>query len=329
MIVCQVCGTENPDGTQYCEGCGVELKAQDQSGAPVGTTPPVADTNYPATGDGGASVVAPSSAATPEPVPQTDFQPEAAGSPTAPDAGAAPAGTVPATAVEYPPLDGDSTLPGEAPTSFDGQAAPPVQAGSPAATSDSAVAVAPVEPVEAPVSLATDSQAASASVITPAQSQPASAPAEPPAEQAVVPVVPAAATTPAAGAGPAVNPRLLTKALGALTGTATPLYGDRLVVGRFDPSTGPVDIDLSGQPGAEHVSRKHGELFLENGRWMVRDLGSTNGIYVRSANDSSFGPRIQSPHPLSDGDEIAFGNIKFVYREGADSTQAGAPAGSA
>ena len=27
MIVCHVCGTENPDGAKFCEGCGVELSA--------------------------------------------------------------------------------------------------------------------------------------------------------------------------------------------------------------------------------------------------------------------------------------------------------------
>ncbi|HWG84594.1 MAG TPA: FHA domain-containing protein, partial [Deinococcales bacterium] len=105
--------------------------------------------------------------------------------------------------------------------------------------------------------------------------------------------------------------------------------GDRLVVGRFDPSTGPVDIDLSGQQGSEHISRRHAELYLENGRWAVRDLGSTNGVYVKAAAAGSYGPRIQAPHVLSDGDEIAFGNTKFLYRDGPDADQAGAPAGNA
>ena len=33
MIVCHVCGTENPDGAKFCEGCGVELSPA----APVST----------------------------------------------------------------------------------------------------------------------------------------------------------------------------------------------------------------------------------------------------------------------------------------------------
>jgi len=105
------------------------------------------------------------------------------------------------------------------------------------------------------------------------------------------------------------------KRLGATTAEEIPLQGERLVVGRFDPETGPVDIDLSAAPEAEHVSRQHGELFRgANGRWMVRDLGSTNGVFVRGTAQSSFGPRITEPTALSNGDEVAFGNARFVFR---------------
>jgi len=60
-----------------------------------------------------------------------------------------------------------------------------------------------------------------------------------------------------------------------------PLQGPRLVVGRFDASTGPVEIDLTGVPGAENISRRHAELYFEGGAWKVRDLGSTNGVFVK------------------------------------------------
>ena len=90
------------------------------------------------------------------------------------------------------------------------------------------------------------------------------------------------------------------------------------MVGRFDPSTGPVDIDLTGLPGDSHVSRRHGEMFMENGKWMVRDLGSTNGIYVKRVGEDKFSPRLQAPAPVSNGDEIAFGNVMFVYRDGPE-----------
>lgn len=58
---------------------------------------------------------------------------------------------------------------------------------------------------------------------------------------------------------------------------------------RFDP-----DHDLA-------VSARHALLYLEGGRWWVRDLDSRNGTFVN-------GRRIIAPRALDDGDRIAFGN---------------------
>ena len=93
------------------------------------------------------------------------------------------------------------------------------------------------------------------------------------------------------------------------------MLGQRLVVGRFDPGTGPVDVDLSESAESGHISRQHGELYREaDGSWMVRDLGSTNGVFVKSGDAASFGSRITSPRPLKDGDEVAFGNARFIFK---------------
>src|SRR5581483_2481390 len=109
------------------------------------------------------------------------------------------------------------------------------------------------------------------------------------------------------------RPRLLVKRFGATTGEEIPLLGERLVVGRFDPDTGPVDIDLSGSAESANVSRQHGELYRDaDGRWYVRDLGSTNGIFVKPSGQTTFGPRISAPRVLGSGDELAFGNARFV-----------------
>ena len=164
-------------------------------------------------------------------------------------------------------------------------------------------------------------------------------PVQPPATSAPVPLTPpaaSAASTPAAetstapasqpvsnGSTPpgtptsaaASQPRLLSRRHGALTGEEIPLLGERLVVGRFDPETGPVDIDLSASPETQYISRQHGELYREaDGRWFVRDLGSTNGVFVKRSSDASFGQRITEPRPIADGDELAFGNARFVFR---------------
>jgi len=104
------------------------------------------------------------------------------------------------------------------------------------------------------------------------------------------------------------------KRLGAVTAETIPLHGSRMVVGRFDASAGPVDIDLSSLPGSEAISRRHAELYVEAGAWHVKDLGATNGVFVKRSGSAQFEPRLQSPTRLSDGDELAFGNIAFVFR---------------
>jgi pSer/pThr/pTyr-binding forkhead associated (FHA) protein len=94
-----------------------------------------------------------------------------------------------------------------------------------------------------------------------------------------------------------------------------PLLGDRLVVGRFDPDTGPVDIDLSQTPEAVHISRHHAEIYREaDGQWYVKDLGATNGVFVKSGGSGAFGPRLTAPQALTPGDEVAFGNARFIFR---------------
>lgn len=107
---------------------------------------------------------------------------------------------------------------------------------------------------------------------------------------------------------------LMIKRYGALTGEAFPLQGSSLIVGRFDPSTGPVDIDVTGMPGAEHISRRHAEVYAEGSNWMVKDLGSTNGVFIKRSGNDHYEPRLQEPAMLHDGDEVAFGNVVFVYR---------------
>ncbi|MFN8509763.1 MAG: FHA domain-containing protein [Deinococcaceae bacterium] len=106
------------------------------------------------------------------------------------------------------------------------------------------------------------------------------------------------------------------KKFGALSGDSIPLLGERLTLGRFDPSSGPVDIDVTGLSGAEHISRRHAELYVENGVWKVRDLGSTNGVFIKRMGESAFSPRAGEPQTLNFGDEIAFGNLILVFQEG-------------
>lgn len=73
---------------------------------------------------------------------------------------------------------------------------------------------------------------------------------------------------------PAAPPRsVLARLRARLTPRALPeLVGARLVIGRSSSC----EIVL----GDDTVSRRHAELRLEAGRWLLRDLGSSNGSYV-------------------------------------------------
>ncbi|NEO54810.1 MAG: FHA domain-containing protein [Okeania sp. SIO3B5] len=87
------------------------------------------------------------------------------------------------------------------------------------------------------------------------------------------------------------------------------------VVGVFDPDSGPVDIDLESFAGGDTVSRLHAEIYPEFGQWMVKDLGSLNGVFIKPSGQTRFGARITTPMSLNPGDEVAFGKVQFVFQQ--------------
>lgn len=81
------------------------------------------------------------------------------------------------------------------------------------------------------------------------------------------------------------------------------------IIGRFDPAIGPIDVDLGTLPEAAYVSRKHAKVTLEDGVWKLTDLGSSNGTFILRSDFE----RIEEAE-LADGDEIALGNARMVFR---------------
>lgn len=92
------------------------------------------------------------------------------------------------------------------------------------------------------------------------------------------------------------------------------LDGSNAVIGKFDPDMGPVDVDLDGFPGDETISRNHAEIYQEGGMWKIKDLGSTNSVFIKRAGQSKFGARITMPEILNSGDEIAIAKIRFLFQ---------------
>lgn len=82
---------------------------------------------------------------------------------------------------------------------------------------------------------------------------------------------------------------------GARAGRTIRFTKDFATVGRHPSS------DLQFDPQADlDVSVRHAAVFRQGERWMVRDLGSTNGTYVNSQ-------RVRHDHALTPGDVLRFG----------------------
>ena len=64
----------------------------------------------------------------------------------------------------------------------------------------------------------------------------------------------------------------------------------------------PPDIDVSGFPNAEIVSRIHANIRLEGDAYYVEDVGSSNGTYI-----NNMPLLVGSRHRLTSGDRISLG----------------------
>lgn len=76
----------------------------------------------------------------------------------------------------------------------------------------------------------------------------------------------------------------------------------------------PPDIDVSGFPDSEVVSRVHADLRIEGDTYFIEDTGSSNGTYINHA------PLHQgNRHRLRTGDRIALGKgdlVTFIFQLG-------------
>jgi pSer/pThr/pTyr-binding forkhead associated (FHA) protein len=79
-------------------------------------------------------------------------------------------------------------------------------------------------------------------------------------------------------------------------------------IGRFDPTVGPVDVDLGTVEEGSYVSRKHARIVQEDDTYRIEDLGSSNGTYILRDDFE----KVEEAE-LKDGDEISLGNARFVF----------------
>lgn len=104
-------------------------------------------------------------------------------------------------------------------------------------------------------------------------------------------------------AGPARRGRRMPTSLvvldGPLAGTAVPLEGGPVLIGRVPEASVVLDDD--------YASNRHARLVLGEGGWVLEDLGSTNGTWMRNA-------RMTSPQPVDAGSRFRVGRTTFELR---------------
>jgi predicted component of type VI protein secretion system len=90
---------------------------------------------------------------------------------------------------------------------------------------------------------------------------------------------------------------------GPTPGATYPLEGESLTLGR--------EASNHIQINDAEISRRHARLQFQGGKYVIEDLGSTNGTYVN-------GQRLAAPYVLKPGDLISFGEQIVLAFESSD-----------
>ena len=276
MIVCPNCNHQNPDGATQCEACYTPLPATSSCpncGAMVQT-----DASF--CGQCGFNLKTSASLGEPEKSAPNLY----------PDL---PELVIPDPLVELEPIapSSQSSMPNPvgpiSPTLVSQQGDPPEKTTSP----DSGTVPPPPEPVS------------SAATVPP--------PLEPVPSQPTVP-------PPSPASPPTVSPRTQLQVHSAhlfhiqtKTKLELPSHLSVIHVGKPNEQI-PPDIDVSGFPSSEIVSRIHADIRVEGDTYYIEDLGSSNGTYI---NHTPLPPG--NRHRLRTGDRISLGKgdqVTFLFQ---------------
>lgn len=245
----------------------------------------------------------------------TPQQPAVAPTPTA---AASPRSTPPKPRSALPAPPGDPAHAGGSPASSAPAWAPPPAGSMPVSRSPSTPRPVPPKPDPGPA--------------VPPPSPPPSPPPQLPLRKSVPPPKPVAVYRPppptrrpdeAESASPPsaraqANPTAtLTHVSVADGGSRFDVDYARTVLGRDKDGSRPPDVDLGRLAGSETVSGRHAELYLNDGQWHVRDIGSANGVFVKPRGSDDFQPRIQGPVRLRNGDQLGLGSVILEFSVGS------------
>lgn len=191
-------------------------------------------------------------------------------------------------------------------------AATPAESGIPPAAVDIPELVPP-EPLVAPEPVAFDPKVTVPS--HPIPSHPDLEESTPAAKPVVAATPPAPASTSASGtAGLRTQLQQQTvRLLHVQTNTIVELPQGLSVIHIGKPNDRiPPDLDVSGFPNSEIVSRIHADIRIEGDAYYIEDVGSSNGTYINNLPLS-----IGNRHRLRPGDRIALGKgdkVSFLFQ---------------
>lgn len=323
---CGSCGTLNAPGMKFCKMCGSPLETL--QGQPAKTSCPSCGGETPTgykfcqhCGTPIAATPAPSQAApAPDPTPTPDP------APAPPGASPVATGVVPRTMIPTSP--------------------PGVALGEPDIAKTmiptSAPGVAPGEPEMAKTII--DMEAASKSQAATSAS-PSQTPAQTPNRASVSGAIQSGSATPPSGMSPA-DPAVVTPESGqpdvnraTLGPGAKRVCASDVVQHAREPLGRLVSVNRDGSDGEVHsileesvdlgrtqgqlrfgddpyLSDRHCRFYIKNNSWIVRDLGSTNGVYVR----------VTQPCEVEDGDYLLLGKqvvrLEYLSEQERDLTPA-------
>jgi pSer/pThr/pTyr-binding forkhead associated (FHA) protein len=322
MIVCPNCNHQNPDGSSNCEACFTPLPstcACPNCGASV-----QADATFCGQCGTGLKPSSPSSGGVPG-LPDLPPLPDIPDYSTSPietlvvnPGGSTPSGgsPLPATVVNSPDPIAPPT-PDPAPVPFPDPVTPPAPmpdpAPMPSPTPDPAPVPSPI-PDPAPIPPPTPDPAPVPSPMPDPMPDPTPTPDPlPPPAPEPVPPTPVMATVAAAGIASTQLQIQSAKVLHIQTNQLIELPLDISVIHIGKPNDQvPPDIDVSGFPNSEIVSRIHADIRVEGDAYFIEDIGSSNGTYVNH-NLLAKGNR----HRLRAGDRISLGKgdlVTFLFQ---------------
>jgi len=115
-------------------------------------------------------------------------------------------------------------------------------------------------------------------------------------------------------AQPVWTARLVVEGTNDLNAPTYSLQKEENLVGRRDPMSNIFpEVDLSKYDPQTKISRRHARIWREGGKFLVEDLGSSNGTVVASPAIEPYRLMPRQPHVLANGDKIKIGDTTLHF----------------